>query len=492
MIKLPETVQSEVNIDILNADATEIARKIREGKLTSVEVTKTYIQHIKQINPIINAVVENRFEAALAEAEKMDQQVEQHAYHKPLYGVPMSVKESFNVNDMKTTGGIIHRQDIIKSNDAYIIQRLKRAGAIILCKTNTSTLSFCQETDNKLYGKTNNPWNINHTAGGSSGGEGALLSAGGTAVGFGSDIGGSIRFPSHFNGVVGFKSGKCDISDQGHFPPLAHPLQKRMLGFGTIGKTVRDAELIYDLTLSSRKPKYLFEKVQIEVLPEDNGFPLNKETTSVLNEVTQFLSNYYTINETIPPYFNDSAQLWQEIMSIDGGEFIKKLAFNTDRPNLWRTYLREKFFSNTKTHEYLSWALIGANLFKPSQKRINKLEPLLEAGDKILSRYLNNRVLIFPIYHQSAPKHGELYKELFSINKSFLKYMPYVAYANVWGLPSLTIPIQQDDKQLPIAIQIISKVGNENAIFRVGKKLESKFQSYKRCPVESFTSSNTE
>src|SRR5699024_11086350 len=125
---------------------------------------------------------------------------------------PISIKESFNVSGMKTTGGIIHRQDIIKSRDAITVQKLKDAGAIVLCKTNTPALCFCQETDNKLYGRTNNPWNIKHTAGGSSGGEAALLSVGGAAVGLGSDIGGSIRFPSHFNGVVGFKSGKNEVS----------------------------------------------------------------------------------------------------------------------------------------------------------------------------------------------------------------------------------------------------------------------------------------
>lgn len=485
MIKLAEIVHSKIKDDLLNADATEIAKKIKEKKITSTEVTKTYIEHIKQINPVINAVVEERFEEALKEAKEMDKHIDRHAFNKPLYGVPISIKESFNVNGMKTTGGIIHRQDIIKSKDSNVVKKLKNAGAIILCKTNTPALSFCQETDNKLYGRTNNPWNIEHTAGGSSGGEGALLSAGGVAVGFGSDIGGSIRFPSHFNGVVGFKSGTCEISAKGHFPPPAYKLQERMLGFGAIGKTVRDAKLIYNLTLAQRKRKSLFEKVQIDILPTDNGFPLNKMTATILNDIAHALSNDYDINETIPPYFNDSALLWQEIMSINGADHIKKIAFNTDRPNLWRTYLREKLLNNTESHEYLSWALIGANLFKPSQKRINEIEKTLATGDPILSGYLNNRVLILPVYHRSAPKHGELYKGIFSINKTFLKHIPYVAYANVWGLPALTIPIRYDDNELPIGVQIISKVGNERAIFNIGKQLESKFNSYKRSLLKS-------
>src|SRR5699024_1719466 len=158
---------------------------------------------------------------------------------KPLYGVPISIKESFDVIGMKTTGGIVHRKDIIMSKDADVVRQLKDAGAIILCKTNTPALCFCHETDNKLYGRTNNAWNEKKTAGGSSGGEGALIGVGGTPVGMSSDIGGSIRFPSHFNGVVGFKPGMYQVSADGHFPPDKIPIKARMSGIGPIGKSVR-------------------------------------------------------------------------------------------------------------------------------------------------------------------------------------------------------------------------------------------------------------
>src|SRR5699024_3954985 len=154
----------------------------------------------------------------------------------PLYGVPISIKESFHVKGMKTTGGITHRKDIMMSYDAEAVKRLKDAGAIILCKTNTPSLCFCHETDNKLYGRTNNAWSIDHTAGGSSGGEAALIGVGGAPCGLSSDIGGSIRIPSHFNGVVGFKPGKFQVSTSGHFPPDTHPLKERMSSIGPIGK----------------------------------------------------------------------------------------------------------------------------------------------------------------------------------------------------------------------------------------------------------------
>ncbi len=139
---------------------------------------------------------------------------------------------------MKTTGGIVHRKDLIMTEDAEVVKRLKRAGAIIIAKTNTPSLCFCQETDNKLYGGTNNAWiqtdsrRIEWRRSSSH--------CGGRFPGrMSSDIGGSIRFPSHFNGVVGFKPGKFQVSTEGHFPDFSHPLQQRMSSIGPIGKSVQ-------------------------------------------------------------------------------------------------------------------------------------------------------------------------------------------------------------------------------------------------------------
>lgn len=481
---MSEYIETNKTITLLQMDATEIAALIKAKQLTSEEITRTLIDHISLINPSLNAVVENRFDEALAEAKVMDENLNNpENENKILYGVPISIKESLHVNGMKTTGGVAHRKDIIMSRDANVVTKLKEAGAIILCKTNTPALCFCQETDNKLYGRTNNAWDIERTAGGSSGGEAALIGVGGSPVGMSSDIGGSIRFPSHFNGVVGFKPGAHQVSSEGHFPPDVIPLKTRMSSIGPIGKSVRDVELLYQIIEDNPKRKSLFEKMHIEILPLDNGYPLSKSTVNVYEETFSFVQEQYETSRTIPPYFNDSALLWQEIMSIDGGKEIKQLAFNTDRPNVWKHYLTEKATNNTKTHKYLSWALIGSNLFKPSVKRVNEIKKLLDKGDRVLSSYLQNRLLVFPVYHRAANKHGALYRELFSINKTYLRYMPYIAYANVWGLPSLTVPVGFDNNEMPIGIQIMSKTGNEDAIFRLGKLLESEFGGYTRSTI---------
>lgn len=144
---------------ILDMDATSIAEKIKQGELSSFEVTETYINRLKKINPRVNCLVEDRFEEARLEAKTADDILRSSPIDAKgrLFGVPISMKESFHVAGMKTTAGLPNRKNLVETRDADAVASLKREGAIILGKTNTPVLCYCQETDNKLYGRTNNP-----------------------------------------------------------------------------------------------------------------------------------------------------------------------------------------------------------------------------------------------------------------------------------------------------------------------------------------------
>lgn len=481
MMDMIQTYRKTITLDLLNSDATAIANLIQTKQVQVEKVVSTYINHIRAINSSLNAMVKDRFDEALAEAKVKDEHFPEEFSTRPLYGVPISVKESFDVKGMTTTGGLTHRKDIISKTDAAVIKKLKDAGAIILGKTNTPALCYCQETNNKLYGRTNNPWDLKRTPGGSSGGEGALLSAGGAAVGIGSDIGGSIRVPSHFNGIVGFKPGKFKVSNDGHFPSTDIPLQQRMLAMGPMGKSVRDMRLLYDILTDDKLAPQTLDHVSIDILPNNNSYPLSDTTKQLLNSIESFLSTKFQTMRKSPPFFEKSAQLWQEIMSINGSRDVEKLAFNNDRSHLFFTFLREKLTKKTDIHIYLSWALIGSKLFKPSRQRVTDIEAFINQSDRQLKDYFNNRILIFPVYHTATQPHGDIYKEIFSIRKTFKQYMPYIAYANVWGLPSLTVPIGVDKEKFPIGIQIISRDGNEDQIFQLGELIEDHFRGYIRC-----------
>lgn len=466
---------------LLHLDVTELISQLENNKTTSEKIVRTYLQHIKEVNPALNAVVELREEEAISEARAFDQGVNHDRDKHPLAGIPISMKESFHVKGMKTTSGLLHRKNIRATEDAIIVKKLKDAGAIILCKTNTPTLCFAQETDNKVYGRTNNAWHPEATAGGSSGGEGALIGVGGAAAGFGSDIGGSIRFPAHFNGVVGFKSGRRKLPDNGHFPPT-HPLQERMLGLGPITKSVQDAELIYKVLTNQKDKALVNDSIKLNFYIS-NELPLSHETKTLFQLLTVFLQDAFSINEEKPPLFDQSAKLWQELMSVNGAKHIKDFGLVSDRPTLISSYLREKLTHKTANHSYLTWALIGANLFKPSETRLRDINKALVRGDETISDFLNDQLLIMPVYHTAARQHGNVFQDIFSINKSYVKYMPYVAYANVWGLPAITLPIGTDMNGLPIGMQIIGRSGSEADIFKVAHWIEENFYQYKRSTV---------
>lgn len=464
---------------VLDADASRIKEMILNKEITVSEIVSIFIERIKEKNPSVNFLVEDRFVAAMEQAAQADAAVAKGEAKGELFGVPMSMKESFDVADLQTTGGLLSRKGFVMKEDAEVVKKLKAEGAIILGKTNTPELCFCQETENKLYGRTNNPWNLDRTAGGSSGGEGAAIALGVVAVGIGSDIGGSIRFPSHFNGVIGFKSGKGQVSQVGSFPFVEDAWQQRMLGIGPIAKSVRDAKLVYSIIADHRMEERDITDFSINVF-RTTELPLSEASVKLLNNVYLFLKDTYQTERETLPYLEDSALLWQEIMSIDGGKSTRKTAFGNEKGKPLTAYIKEKTSGTADIHRYLSWALIGSSLFKPSAKRIDEISRRLDEGDEVLEEYLEKRLIVMPVYHTAAPSHGIVYKEIFSIRKTFLKYMPFVAYANTWGLPALTVPIGKDKEGMPIGLQVIGKNGNEDAIFTLGSILEKQFGGYSR------------
>lgn len=466
---------------ILDIGATRLAELIQSGQVSSSVATETYIEHLQRANPKLNCLVEDRFAEARREAQRCDELRAQGDVSGRLFGVPISMKEAFDVAGMKTTGGLVHRREHLASADAEVVARLKREGAIILGKTNTPTLCYCQESDNKLYGRSNNPWDLTRTTGGSSGGEAALIAIGGAAVGVGSDIGGSIRFPAHFNGVVGFRSGNRQVSQVGHFPFTEDPWQERMLGMGAISKSVDDAELINEIIAEVTPQQVDVEQFQVIVPPPDPRYPMGAETAQLLTDIRNLFSQTQSVTDAPPPFFEKMALWWQLIMSVDGGASIAQTAFEGKTSRVLTEYVKEVTRGSSLYHRYLTWALIGAKLFQPSRKVWSGLLGDLQRADEQVAAYLQDRVLVIPVYHRGALTHGGVYKEIFSIRKTYQRYMPYVAMVNVLGLPALTVPVGTDEAGMPVAVQVVGSVGNERALFHVGRMVEENFRGYVRC-----------
>src|SRR5579863_2149689 len=205
--------------DLCALSAEAMTEKIRQKELSPVDLVEAHIGRIERVNPKLNAFVMVDDEGARRQAAEAEKALKRNRALGPLYGVPISIKSSIEVVGMPYEAGTRLREGIVGQQDAPLVQRLRAAGAIILGVTNTPELLMAWETDNLLHGRTNSPWDLARTPGGSSGGEAAAIASGMSAGGVGSDGGGSIRVPAHFSSICGLKPTPGRVPSTGHFPP---------------------------------------------------------------------------------------------------------------------------------------------------------------------------------------------------------------------------------------------------------------------------------
>ena len=225
------------------ASALELAAAIREGRARSVDVVGAHVERLREAVGL-NALAAERFEAALEEAEAADGRVSatppaERASLPPLLGVPCTIKESIAYAGMPNCAGVVHRRGVRAERSAPVVERLLAAGAIGLGVTNTSELTMWIESENRVYGRTRNPYDPARSAGGSSGGEGAAVGCGGSPFGIGSDMGGSIRLPAHFNGIFGHKPTPGIVPNTGQWP-FDEGESARMVGIGPLARRAED------------------------------------------------------------------------------------------------------------------------------------------------------------------------------------------------------------------------------------------------------------
>jgi amidase len=293
--------------ETLFQSATDAAQALSRKELSSRELTEMLLTRIEAVNPALNAVVELRREAALQEAVAADDATARGAAVGPLHGVPMTIKDSFNVAELHTTWGNPAFKDFIADSDATVARRLRQAGAIIVGKTNVAfMLADFGQTANELYGVTNNPWDTTRTPGGSSGGAAAALSAGMTFLEYGSDLVGSIRIPASLCGVYGLKPSAGIVPLTGFQPPGPSPPPSDMMymsAVGPLGRSPRDlrtalsvtggpenqAAKAYSWTLSPLRHTRL-EDSHVGVVLDHEHAPVSSEVTALLSDAVDALA----------------------------------------------------------------------------------------------------------------------------------------------------------------------------------------------------------
>ena len=288
--------------DLAFSSATELARLIQRKKVSSLELTQYYIERIERFDGALNAVVARDFERALKAAKLSDASLARGRRLGPLHGVPMTIKEAFDVSGLPTTWGDAALRSNVAQRDATVVELLKAAGAHFMGKTNVPLRLGDWQSYNDIYGTTNNPWNTARSPGGSSGGSAAALAAGLTGLEFGSDIGGSIRNPSHFCGVYGHKPTYGIVPTHGHNPPgvISTP---DLNVVGPMARSAEDLTLALDvvagpdqfrspgwsLTLPQPKARTL-RNLRVAIWPKEDAVPTSGEISERVQEVGEILS----------------------------------------------------------------------------------------------------------------------------------------------------------------------------------------------------------
>ncbi len=320
--------------------ATELARLIRRREVSARDVTEAHIRRIEEVNPQINAVAFPMFEEARHAAEAADVAQARGESLGALHGVPITIKDNFLVKGTPTTFGLARLRDHRAGEDGPLVQRLRAAGAIILGKTNIAQLLAYIESDNELYGRTLNPWNVERSCGGSSGGEGAMVAAGGSALGFGGDYGGSIREPAHFCGIYGLKpttyrltnldtppggldtaSGGAIVAQSG---PLARSTADLVLAMEVLAAPGQEW---FDPTIPPvvwRNPAEVsVERLKIAYYTDDGAFPASPAIRRVVREAVEALRRLgATIEEWTPPDVGTLVSRFFSLVTADGAKAL--------------------------------------------------------------------------------------------------------------------------------------------------------------------------
>ncbi len=467
--------------DLLTISGLEIAQKIKSRQISSEEVVSVHIERAKSVNKLLNAIVQSRFKDALNEAKKCDTIIREGREELPVYfGVPCTLKENFAYKGFPQTSGLLYRKNFIADENATCVQRILNSGAIVIGTTNVSELCMWMESNNKVYGRTNNPYDLNRIVGGSSGGEGSIIGSGSSPFGLGADIGGSIRMPAFFNGVFGHKPSGGLVPGSGQYPmankqalryltsgPLCRksadlkPLLKLLAGKDGIDEGVRDFNLDWEEKLD-------YSKLEIISITDNGIIPVSSELKEIQSKVLHFLKRKGVKELNVEfPELKNSFEIWSAMLSDSGGSSFEDPLFQGRNINLGLEVIKSIFGQSEFTLPGLGLAVIEKipKIFPSDTKKFIELgRNLKEKFNKILNK---NTVLLFPSYSSTAPYHNEpIFKTLDWI---------YTAIINVMELPSTQIPLGLSENGLPLGLQIISNIGRDIQCINLGIELEKEF-----------------
>lgn len=458
--------------ELCTLSASELASRVARREVSPVDVVAAAIDRIATVNPALNAVVDSRFEAAREEARRAEQrlQAKDDRALPPLFGVPCTIKEFIAVQGMSHTAGVPARKGTSADRDAPCVANLRRAGAIVLGVTNGPEGGLWAETNNPIYGRTHNPHDVLRTPGGSSGGEAAIIAAGGSPCGLGSDVGGSIRFPASFCGIAGHKPSDGLVSIDGHFPPS--PPDHDMTSIGPLARTVDDLSLLLQAAsggaFSEPKPAHddlsdvrVYALVGCGRTTPDVAAAVMKSAAALAEHGGRVVDPDARLD------FRQAFHMWLSVLSSGSANYDDVFG-----EHVWTMPFVEalKWPLGRARHAgpviglLLSEKLVGRAPWL-TRRFVEKAAAFRSGVWEALGR---DGVIVTPAYPTPAPRHREMV-----INDP--RNIAYSAVFNLTHSPVTTVPVDVSATGLPIGVQVAAAPGNDALTLRVARALEAQF-----------------
>ncbi|HEY2359492.1 MAG TPA: amidase [Candidatus Angelobacter sp.] len=472
------TLMSEINF----LSATRMAEQIRSLQLSPVELVEAHLSQIERLNPKLNAFVQVDAESARRQAKEAESALKQGKPLGPLHGVPVSIKSSIEVAGMRCEAGSKLHSGVVATQDAPLVARLRNAGAIVLGTTNTPEFLMAWETDNLLYGRTNNPWDLLRTSGGSSGGEAAAIASGCSAGGVGSDGGGSIRVPAHFSGICGLKPTPGRIPASGHFPSSVGPFA--LIGVvGPMARTVEDLKILFEVmqgpdigdTSSAPVPVrwpaiHDLKKMRIGYFEDDGRTPVTPETRAAVHTAAEALAKAgFTVEPFRPEGLEQARQTWWKFFGIVGGMLLGPM---TQGREAELSPILEQFLTKVAT--------------EPSHTGESLLDAWIQRDilrNKIFDQMREYPILLCPVAAIPAFRHAERSWQIDGQNVEYLDAWSYTEWFNLLGTPAVAVPIGSSKEGLPIGVQISARPWEEELVLSVAEILEKECGGWRRPPI---------
>lgn len=458
-------------IDLTVYSVAELAHAVRNKDFSAREAVESHLQRIGAVNSYLNAVVALSPSAALAEAERADAALARGEIWGPLHGVPMTIKDNLDTAGAVSTGGTKGRAAFVPQRDAAVVARLRRAGAILLGKTNTPELTMAYETENLVYGRTSNPHDLALTSGGSSGGAAAIVAVGGSPFDIGSDTGGSIRVPSHFCGTVGLMPTAGRVPKEGHvLPPGGFVDEMTMLG--PIARKVGDLELLLSIisaadsgeTRAISWPIPRSDTVALKGLRvawfTDNGImsPASEIAAAVNCVAAKLAEGGMSVEEACPGAVPEALDLTLDLWTADGGAGFGEVL---------------KASGTSEMHPFMQTVMdFCCQRPKSSTDRLQlRWQKFRDAMLVFMQRY---DLLVSPVCPFAALPHGRTFDD------DRFPGFSYTMTHNLTGWPVAVVRAGTTSDKLPIGVQLAGRPWREDIVLAAARFLETAFGVWPR------------